>query len=163
MSKPRISIISAIGEADRAIGKANALLWDIKADMAHFKRLTTGHTVVMGERTYHSIGRALPNRVNIVLTDNKDFDAPNVLVAYSLEEALELAKLHEKEEVFVIGGGSIYTQMLPFTDRLYLTLVEGSFDADTFFPDYSEFTHCIEEEKGSEGEYSFRFVILEKN
>lgn len=163
MSKPRISIISAIGEADRAIGKANALLWDIKADMAHFKRLTTGHTVVMGERTYHSIGRALPNRVNIVLTDNKDFDAPNVLVAYSLEEALELARLHEKEEVFVIGGGSIYAQMLPLTDRLYLTLVEGSFDADTFFPDYSEFAQCIEEEKGSEGEYNFRFVTLEKN
>jgi dihydrofolate reductase len=163
MSKRRISIISAICESNRGIGKANTLLWDIKSDMAHFKRLTTGHVVIMGERTYHSMGRALPNRINIVITDNRSFEAPNVLVTYSLEEALEVGKLHEQEEVFIIGGGSIYTQMLPFTDRLYLTLVDGEYDADTFFPAYDEFTKVIEEERGSEGEYTFRFVTLEKN
>ncbi len=163
MQKPRISIISAIAEAGRGIGKANALLWDIKADMAHFKGLTTNHAVIMGERTYHSIGRALPNRINIVLTDNQDFDAPNVLTVFSIEEALEVARLHESEEVFVIGGGSIYTQFLPYTDRLYLTLVAGEYDADVFFPEYGEFTKVVEEQSGSEGEYVFRFVTLEKN
>ncbi len=163
MQEPRISIISAIAETNRGIGRANALLWDIKADMAHFKRLTTGHAVIMGERTYHSIGRALPNRINIVLTDNQEFDAPNVLTVYSIEEALEVAKLHEQEEVFVIGGGSIYAQFLPYTDRLYLTLVAGEYEADVFFPEYGEFTQVVEEETGSEGEYVFRFVTLEKN
>lgn len=163
MQKPRMSIISAIAETNRGIGKANALLWDIKADMAHFKRLTTDHTVIMGERTYHSIGKALPNRINIVLTDNSEFDAPNVLTVYSIDEALEVAKLHEQEEVFVIGGGSIYTQFLPYTDRLYLTLVAGEYDADVFFPEYREFSKVVTEEAGNEGEYTFRFVTLEKN
>jgi dihydrofolate reductase len=163
MNKPRISIISAVCESNRGIGKANTLLWDIKADMAHFKRLTTGHAVIMGERTFHSIGRALPNRINIVLTDNREFEASNVLVVYSLEEALEVGRLHEEDEVFIIGGGTLYRQMLPFTDRLYLTLVAGEFEADTFFPEYGDFTTTVEEEKGSEDEYHFRFVTLEKN
>jgi dihydrofolate reductase len=163
MNNPRISLISAIAESNRAIGKNNELLWDIKADMNHFRTLTTGHAVVMGEKTFHSIGKALPKRVNIVLTDNSDFQAENVVVARSIDEALEVARLHEAEEVFIIGGGSIYTQFLPFTSRLYLTLVAGEYEADVFFPPYDEFTQIVAEESGEEGEYRFRFVTLEKN
>lgn len=158
-----MSLISAIAESNRAIGKNNELLWDIKADMNHFRTLTTGHAVVMGEKTFHSIGRALPKRVNIVLTDNSDFQAENVIVAHSIDEALEVARLHETEEVFIIGGGSIYTQFLPFASRLYLTLVAGEYEADVFFPPYDEFTLVVEEESGEEGGYRFRFVTLEKN
>jgi dihydrofolate reductase len=163
MNTPRISLISAIAESNRAIGKNNELLWDIKADMQHFRLLTTGHAIIMGEKTFHSIGRALPNRANIVITDNKEFSAPSILVAYSIDEALELSGLHETEEVFVIGGGSIYTQFLSHADRLYLTLVAGEFEADIFFPEYTEFTKVVEEKSGQEGEYRFRFVTLEKN
>ena len=163
MNQPRISLISAIAESNRAIGKNNQLLWDIKADMDHFRTLTTGHAIVMGEKTFHSIGKALPRRVNIVLTDNREFEAENVLVGYSIDEVLELARLHETEEVFIIGGGSIYTQFLPLASRLYLTLVAGEYEADVFFPEYSQFTKVLAEESGQEGEYGFRFVTLEKN
>ncbi|MEK9174064.1 MAG: dihydrofolate reductase [Patescibacteria group bacterium] len=163
MNQPRISLISAIAESNRAIGKNNQLLWDIKADMDHFRTLTTGHAIVMGEKTFHSIGKALPRRVNIVLTDNREFEAENVLVGYSIDEVLELARLHETEEVFIIGGGSIYTQFLPLASRLYLTLVAGEYEADVFFPEYSQFTKVLAEESGQEGEYRFRFVTLEKN
>ena len=163
MEQIRVSMISAIAESDRAIGYQNQLLWDIKADMKHFRETTTGHAVIMGEKTFHSIGRALPHRVNIVLTDNPEFSAENVLVAHTPDAALELAYLHEREEVFVIGGGSIYAQFLPRTDRLYLTLVEGQYQADVFFPDYTPFTRVISEESGEESEYRFRFVVLEKN
>ncbi len=163
MNQPRISLISAIAESNRAIGKNNQLLWDIKADMDHFRTLTTGHAVIMGEKTFHSIGKALPKRINIVLTDNREFEAENVLVGYSIDEVLELARLHETEEVFVIGGGSIYTQFLPLASRLYLTLVAGEFEADVFFPEYSEFARVVAEESGEEGQYKFRFVTLEKN
>ncbi len=163
MRFPRISIIAAIAKKDRALGKNNALLWDIKADMKHFRELTTGHAVVMGEKTFHSIGRALPNRVNVVVTDNTGFQADDVLVVYGIEEALRVAQSHEQEEVFIIGGGSIYTQFLPYADRLYLTLVEGDFDADVFFPPYTEFGKVIEERREEEGKYRFCFVTLEKN
>jgi len=163
MNQPRISLISAIAESNRAIGKNNELLWDIKADMNHFRNLTTGHTVIMGEKTFHSIGKALPRRINIVLTDNQEFQAENVMTVYSIDEALEVAKLHENEEVFVIGGGSIYAQFLPLANRLYLTLVAGEYEADVFFPEYSEFARVVAEENGEEGQYKFRFVTLEKN
>ncbi len=160
---PRISIIAAIAEKDRALGKNNALLWDIKADMKHFRECTTGHAVVMGEKTFHSIGRALPNRINIVLTDNADFQAENVIAVYSIEEALQVAKENESEEAFIIGGGSIYTQFLSHADRLYLTLVEGEYEADVFFPPFTEFQKVINEREEEEGSYRFRFVTLEKN
>lgn len=163
MNQPRISLISAIARTNRAIGKNNELLWDIKADMTHFRTLTSDHAIIMGEKTFHSIGKALPKRTNIVLTDNEDFEAPNVLVVRSIAEALEVARLHETEEVFVIGGGSVYTQFLPYADRLYLTLVEGEYEADVFFPAYDEFSKVVAEETGEEGQYRFCFVTLEKN
>ncbi len=162
MNQPRISLISAIARSNRAIGKNNELLWDIKADMNHFRTLTTGHAIIMGEKTFHSIGRALPKRTNIVLTDNASFQAEGVEVVYSIDEALAAARQYEAEEAFVIGGGSIYAQFLPYADRLYLTLVDGEYEADVFFPEYPEFTRVVEEQSGEEGEYRFCFVTLEK-
>jgi dihydrofolate reductase len=162
MSTPRLSMIVAVDES-RAIGKDNRLLWHIPEDLKHFRELTAGHTVIMGENTYHSIGRPLPNRTNIVVTLNHELELPGCQVVHSLDEAVQVAHEHEKEEVFVMGGASIYKQFLPMIERLYLTLVSGTHEADTFFPDYSEFTKVISEEKHGNGEYQFTFYTLEKS
>src|SRR3972149_11700623 len=113
-----ISIIVAIGK-NRAIGKNNQLLWDIPEDMAHFKKITSGHTVIMGEKTFLSIGHPLPNRKNIVVTLDKNFQAEGCEARFSLEEVLREAK-KSPEEIFIIGGGQIYAQALPHADKLYL-------------------------------------------
>lgn len=162
MTYPRLSIIVAVDER-RAIGKDNRLLWNIPEDLKHFKELTSGHTVIMGENTYHSIGRPLPNRTNIVVTLNESFSAPGCLTVHSLDEALAVARENEKEEIFIIGGASIYKQFLPQVNRLYLTLVSGEHEADTFFPDYSDFTEIISEEKMNDGKYTFSFIVMERN
>lgn len=155
-------MIVAVDET-RAIGKDNKLLWHIPEDLKRFKELTTGHAVIMGENTYRSIGRPLPNRKNIVMTMSADLELPGCLVVHSIEEALQLAKEEEMEEVFVIGGASIYKQFLPMVDRLYLTLVQGTHEADTFFPEYSEFDTVISQEEGQSGEYHYTYFVLEKN
>lgn len=158
----RISIISAIARSNRAIGKDNALLWHIPEDFKHFKELTSGHAIVMGENTYRSIGRPLPNRTNIVLSQTPDFAPEGIVVVRSIEEAIERAREIEQEEIFIIGGASIYRQFIPMADRLYLTLVEGEYDADTFFPEYDEFTKVLSEESVDNGTHIFSFVTLEK-
>lgn len=157
-----ISIISAIARSDRAIGKNNALLWSIPEDMRHFRELTTGHTVIMGENTFRSIGRPLPNRTNIVLSMDAGLTLDGCVVVHSTDEALKKAREAEQEEIFIIGGASIYQQFIPFAERLYLTLVEGEYAADTFFPEYSDFTKIISEETVDNGTHKFSFVILEK-
>ncbi len=162
MNTPRISMIVAVDE-ERAIGKDNRLLWNIPEDLKRFKELTTGHTVIMGENTYHSIGRPLPNRTNIVVTLNQSLVLPGCFVVYSIDEAFQIAKEKEQEEVFVIGGASIYRQCLPLVERLYLTLVEGKHEADTFFPDYAEFQKVVSEEKGENEQYRYTYYILERN
>jgi dihydrofolate reductase len=162
MSTPRISMIVAVDET-RAIGKDNKLLWDIPEDLKRFKELTTGHTVIMGENTYRSIGRPLPNRINIVVTLDQALDLPGCLVVHSIDEAFSVAREKENEEVFVIGGASIYKQCLPLTERLYLTLVAGQHEADTFFPDYSDFGKVISQEKGGNNEYQYTYFVLERN
>jgi dihydrofolate reductase len=159
---PRLSMIVAVDES-RAIGKNNRLLWNIKEDLKHFKDLTTGHVIIMGENTYHSIGRPLPNRTMVVVTLNQDLELPGCFVAHSLEEALAVARREEKEEIFVVGGASIYKQFLPMIERLYLTLVSGKHEADTYFPDYSDFKKIISEDQCDNGEYQFTFFVLEKS
>ncbi len=161
MKNPRISMIVAVDEV-RAIGKDNRLLWNIPEDLQRFKRLTTGHAIIMGENTYHSIGRPLPNRTNIVVTLDQNLVLPGVLVVHSLDEALAVARGQEAEEVFVIGGASIYKQMLPRVERLYLTLVEGTHDADTFFPDYAEFGNIVSQEAGKDENHPHTYFILER-
>lgn len=154
-------MIVAVDET-RAIGKDNRLLWHIPEDLQHFKTLTSGHAVIMGENTYHSIGRPLPNRTNVVVTLDQALELPGCLVVHSLDEALTVAREQESEEIFVIGGASIYRQMLPMVDRLYLTLVTGTHEADTFFPDYAEFSKVVSEERYDNGEYQFTFLVLER-
>lgn len=161
MKKPTISIIAAIGK-NRELGKDNKLLWHIPEDMKRFRKLTQGHTVIMGRKTYESIGNPLPNRTNIIITRDHDFKVKGCITAHSLEEAIEIGKKYSPDEIFIIGGGQIYSQALPYTDKLYLTIVEKAYDADTFFPDYSIFKKVIyKKEKESDG-YKFTFLDLEK-
>jgi dihydrofolate reductase len=154
-------MIVAVDET-RAIGKDNRLLWNIPDDLKRFKELTTGHTVIMGENTYYSIGRPLPNRINIVVTLNQSLELPGCIVAHSIDEAFQMAREQESEEVFVIGGASIYKQCLPLIERLYLTLVQGTHEADTFFPEYGEFKKIVSEEEGTSSEYQYTYFVLER-
>lgn len=140
VTKPKISIVVALGKNTRAIGKGPDLLWRISDDLKRFKSLTTGHPIIMGRKTFQSIGRALPNRTNIIVTRNDSFEAENCIVAHSIEDGLEEARKIEPTEIFVIGGGEIYTQALPIVNTLYLTLVDSDIDGDIFFPEYPEFT-----------------------
>jgi dihydrofolate reductase len=127
-----ISIIVAIAE-DNAIGNENKLLCHISEDLKRFKRLTTGHTVIMGKNTYESLPKKpLPNRRNIVISDNRNDKYEGCEMAYSIEDALE--KCSEEHENFIIGGASIYRQFMDHADKLYLTRIHKAFDADTFFP-----------------------------
>jgi dihydrofolate reductase len=128
-----ISIIVAIAE-NMAIGKNNDLLWHIPADMKRFKEITSGHAVIMGKLTWLSLPRKpLPHRRNIVITDIPGEQIENCEMAYSIDEAI--AKCNPDEESFIIGGASVYRQFLPVANRLYLTIVKKSFDADVFFPE----------------------------
>ncbi len=155
-----ISIIAVIGK-NRAIGYKNRLLWDLPEDMKRFKKITTGHTVIMGDQTFLSIGRPLPNRKNVVLSLDKNFEAPGCEVRNSIDEVLKEYK-YLKEEVFVIGGGKIYELALSWADKLYLTTIEDEPEADTFFPDYSEFKRVLYTEEGSDNGHIYKFLELEK-
>lgn len=159
--RPKISIIAAIGK-NRELGKKNKLLWHIPDDLPRFKKLTLGHPIVMGRKTFESIGRPLPNRTNIVVTRDSSYEVEGVVVVHSIEKAIEEAKKKDKEEIFVIGGGQIYEQALPFADRLYLTIVDAQAEADTYFPDYSEFKKIISEEKNESEDLRYSYLILEK-
>ncbi|KKR21518.1 MAG: Dihydrofolate reductase [Candidatus Moranbacteria bacterium GW2011_GWA2_39_41] len=157
-----ISLIVAIGK-NNAIGRNNQLLWNIPEDMKHFKKITTSHTVIMGDRTYLSIGRPLPNRKNIVVSLDENFVAEEGCeISHDLFKTLDEYK-NSDEEVFVVGGGMIYKLSLPMVDKLYLTIVDDApEDADTFFPDYSEFNQIVKEENIDNGQYKFKFLELIK-
>lgn len=138
MIHENISIIVAIAQ-NFAIGKDNDLLFHLPNDLKRFKQITTGHPVIMGRNTLLSLPKgALPNRRNIVITDNPDEIFDRCEMVFSVDEALEAVK--EESEAFIIGGGSIYRQFFPLAGKLYLTLVHRDFDADVFFPeiDYSQ-------------------------
>jgi dihydrofolate reductase len=129
----QISIIVAIAQ-NNAIGKDNDLLWHLSGDLKRFKELTTGHTIVMGKRTFESLPvRPLPNRKSIVITDVEGEQIPGCVMAYSIEDAI--AKFDNTDENFIIGGGSVYRQFMPIADKLYLTVVHKDFEADTFYPE----------------------------
>ncbi len=160
----KISLIAAIGK-NRELGRDNKLLFQIPEDMKFFKEKTTGHAVIMGRKTFDSIGRPLPNRTNIIIsrTPSSELLASNVKTAGSIEEALEIAKEFEEHEVFIIGGEQIYKLAMPFADKLYLTVVNKTVkDADAFFPDYSEFTKVLFERSSRDKNYSYTFVDLTK-
>lgn len=151
-----LSIIAAIGD-NRELGKDNKLLWHIPEDLKRFKTLTAGHTVIMGRKTYESIGKPLPNRTNIVITKDNTFTAPGCIITHSLEEAI---KQSSDTETFIIGGASIYQQAIDRADKLYLTKVKGTFDADTYFPDYSRFSTVVSKEEKHDDTYTYTFLEL---
>lgn len=130
-----ISLVVAMA-SNRAIGKNNQLLWHLPADLKHFKQITSGHTIIMGRKTYDSIGRALPNRRNIVITRNTNLKLENIEVANSLEQAFALCT--NIDQVFIIGGAEIYKQTLPLAKTIHSTTVHQDFEGDAFFPQLAE-------------------------
>ena len=150
---------------NRVIGVNNTLPWRLPADLKHFRKLTTGHHVIMGRRNYESIGKPLPDRTNIVITHDPNYRAPGCLVAHSIEEALAIA--NSDPEIFVIGGAEIYRQALNSADRLYLTLIHAHINGDTYFPEFDG-SHWqeVERERHEADErnpYPYTFLIYARN
>jgi dihydrofolate reductase len=162
MNNPKISLICAIAE-NRAIGKNNDLLWHIKEDFKFFKEKTSGHVIVMGQKTYESIGKPLPNRTTIVLSNDLTVNIEGVIMARTFDEVFAKAREIEKEEIFICGGGSVYAQTIGMADKLYLTVVEGNFEADVFFPEYAEFKKVVSERKSGDENFKYTFLELERN
>ena len=164
MHDPKISLIAAIGK-NRELGKGNDLIFKIPEDMKHFREITNGHPIIMGRKTFESIGRVLPGRLNIVITRDSKLviHDSNAKVVSSLGEAINEAAKVEKQEVFVIGGGQIFQEAIKIADKLYLTIVDAEEkDADAFFPDYSEFKKVVSEKKSSDENYTYTFIELGK-
>lgn len=160
-----ISAIFAISE-NNVIGKENGLPWHLPADLRYFKKTTLNHPVIMGRKSYESIGRPLPKRTNIIVTRNKAFKAENVRVAHSLPEAFLIAGELQADEVFVIGGADLYLSAMPYCDRIYLTLVHAQVEGDTYMeqPDLSDWKlisekACRADEKNI---YDYTFRVYER-
>lgn len=161
MQTPRVSIIAAIGKK-RELGKQNELIWRIPDDLKRVKTLTMGHPLIMGRKTYESIGRPLPGRTNIVVSRTSG-PIEGCVVVGSLKAALRHAIEIDLEEVFIFGGAQIYAEALPHTDRLYLTVIDATDpEADAFFPDYSEFTHTIQKETRDQEGLAYEWQTLER-
>ncbi|MFQ5540696.1 MAG: dihydrofolate reductase [Candidatus Paceibacteria bacterium] len=158
-----IVLIAAIGK-NRELGKGPELIWHLPDDLKRFKALTTGHPIIMGRKTFESISKPLPKRVNIVVTRSADFRAEGVVIAHSVEQAIELAKSFDTEAVFVIGGGEIYAQALPYATRLELTLVNAEEpSADVFFPEFArEFRVVSKEKPREENGVSYTWAVFER-
>jgi len=158
------TIVVAMGEKNE-IGFDNQLLWHLPKDLKHFKELTSGHPVIMGRKTYESIGKALPNRTNIVVSRKKDWFQEGVLIVGSIKEAVKFAKKID-ENIFIIGGGNIYEQTMEITDKLEVTLVKTQLKADTFFPKINSKIWKLSEEicheKDEKNQYDFCFQTYER-
>ena len=165
VSRPEIVLIAAVAEKNRVIGKGLSLPWHIPEDLKHFKRHTLGHPLLMGRRTFESLvvqfGGPLPKRRNIVLSSNGTLDGYEHIDTYrSIDEAMEA--LQQEDLIFIGGGGSIYTHFLPLADRLELTLVEGDYDGDAFFPPFEHLVGTLfEVVKETPGD-GFRFVTYQR-
>lgn len=153
-----ITIIAAMSE-NRIIGRAGSLPWRLPADLKRFKSLTVGHTVIMGRKTFQSIGRPLPDRRSIVITRNADYRAEGVLIVLSLEDALSQAA--DDEEAFIIGGGELYRHALPLADRLELTIVHAVIEGDTSFPelDIKDWKLIGEERHEADDRHAYPFTF----
>lgn len=157
-----ITAVVAIA-SNYAIGKNNQLLWHLPNDLKHFKNITAGGTVIMGRKTFDSVGKPLPKRRNIVIT-RQDIEIEGCEVVKSIDEAIALCKT--EDEVFIVGGAEIYRQAMHLTNRIYLTIVHQSFDADTFFPeiDYKDWkeTEREDHEADEKHQFSYSFITLER-
>ncbi|MEJ8755844.1 dihydrofolate reductase [Pontibacter sp. H259] len=159
-----IAIVVAVAE-NNVIGKDNQLIWHLPADLRFFKNLTIGHPIIMGRKTYESIGKPLPGRTTVIITRQQDFEAPGCIVVNSVDEAIAEAQTID-QDVYIIGGAEIYKQALVKTDTIYLTRVHHTFDGDTFFPEINEADwEVISEEKHEPDEknkYSYSFITLKR-
>ena len=162
MSKPIVSIIVAMAK-NRVIGKENDMPWHLPADLQHFRKMTTGKPIIMGRKTYESIGRPLPKRHNIVISRNRNYKVEGCDVVGSLEEAVSIAG--EVEEMFIIGGGFLYNQTIDAVDKLYLTFIDLEVEGDTFFPSYEHLittkTFSEHHQKDEKNPYDYEFTIFD--
>lgn len=153
-----ITLIAAAAE-NNALGKDNDLLWHLPNDFKRFKEITSGHHIIMGRKTFESFPKPLPNRTHIIITRQKEYLVENCIVVHSLEEAIAIAP--KNEEVFIIGGAQIYEQSIPLADKIDLTRVHTSLDADAFFPEFdtSEWNLVFSEKhfKDEKHQYDFTF------
>lgn len=161
----RISAIVAMAK-NGAIGKAGEVPWYLPAELARFKEITMGHPIIMGRSTHESIGRALPGRTNIVITHNKKYSSAGCLTALSIDEALDLAKKSDgADEIFIIGGQSIYQQSMSILDRIYLTEVDSNIAGDKFFkyePKHWREVSSQEHPADEKNKYAFNFKVLDR-
>ena len=167
MPKPLISLVAIISQnrvlADTKLESTNHIPWRIPSDLKRFQEITMRHPIILGRTTFETMKNPLKNRTNIVITRNPNYQAFGCPVVHSVDEAIKWASVCEKEEIFIVGGAQIYTEGLPFADRLYLTVVEGSFDGDILFPEYEkEFTKIIHTENHEENGFKFKFINLER-
>ena len=155
-------------DKNRLIGKDGNMPWHIPSDLKYFKRVTMGKPVIMGRKTFDSLGKPLPGRPNIVVTRNKEWSVEGVQVASALEEAFELAKEHSTEEIMVVGGASLCAQAMPSTDRLFLTIIDHEFEGgDTWLKSYEadEWREVSREEHDETGQggYRYTYYVLERS
>ncbi|WP_242920474.1 dihydrofolate reductase [Pontibacter liquoris] len=159
-----IAIVVAVAE-NNVIGKDNQLIWHLPADLKHFKQITMGHPMLMGRKTYESIGKPLPGRTTIIITTQPDYTAAGCLVAHSIEEALKTGRELD-QQLYLIGGAEIYKQALPHVDTIYLTRLHHTFEGDTYFPELkAEDWQVVSEENHTPDEknkYSYSFVELRR-
>ena len=159
-----LSLIAALSR-NRVIGKDNQLPWRLPADLKHFKAVTLGKPVIMGRKTFESIGKPLPGRANIVVTRDPKFHAAGIAIAHSLDDAL--AQAHDAPEIMLIGGAQLYTQALAHAQRLYLTLIHADVDGDAHFPDYepADWRETAREDHAPDDStpHPYSFVVLERN
>jgi dihydrofolate reductase len=161
-SKQVITLIVAAG-TNNEIGKNNKLIWHLSNDLKRFKKITSGHSIIMGRKTFESFPKALPNRTNIVITRDKEYKAENAVVVNSLEQAIEYTK--EDQQPFIIGGGEIYKQALGIAHKLELTRVHESFEADTFFPELNNsWKETAKEDcyKDENHKYDYSYITYER-
>ncbi|HYX08352.1 MAG TPA: dihydrofolate reductase [Bacteroidales bacterium] len=155
-----ISQIAAMTR-NRVIGKDNRLPWRLPADMAFFKKTTTGHHVIMGRKNYEAEKKPLPNRTNIVVTSKADYKAEGCIVVHSIKDGIDLARKNGETECFIIGGGEIYQESLEMTDQIYLTIIDTEMDGDVFFPElnFDQWKIVRQNEYGKDDRNPFDFTI----
>lgn len=161
MNKPKVSLFAALSD-NGVIGVKGKLPWYIPDDFKRMREVTSGHVIIMGRKTYESIGKVLPHRVNIIISRDPAYAVDGGIVRKSLTDALIEARKYEKQEIFIFGGGQIFEQAMPIADKLYLTLVHKEVEGDTYFPDYSAFSKKVYEKNGISNDYHYTFLELER-
>lgn len=154
-----ISIIVAVTK-NNVIGNNGIMPWKIKGEQRRFRELTTGHTIIVGRKTFQAEGKPLPNRKTIIISKTKNIECENCVTVKSLKEALELAK--DEKEIFIAGGGEIYRQVLPMTDRIYLTIIDKVIEGDVYFPKINEDEFVKTYEERIEGEIPYTYYTYER-